>query len=284
MLALIDGDIVRYRTGFASNDVNEAIACARANETIEQILGATNATEFRVYLSDSTQNNFRTKLYPAYKASREGQPKPVHHAALGDFLKSEWGAIVTEGQEADDALGIDQTTEWEKEWHTFEPFTRTILCSIDKDLLQVPGLHYNWVRNEFIEQNYYEGLRRFYLQCLTGDRTDDVYGIHGIGPKKAELAIQSCQSEAEIFNVVRNMWNDDERLLLTGRLLWVRRHEGELWQFPTCTTQDTTAQLLFSNTTPEESDLSLVLGTPETIGHQPVGSPEVDTTKKSSEL
>lgn len=236
MLALIDGDIVRYRTGFASNDVDERIALWRANETMEQILRAVGATEYRVYLSDSKENNFRYKLFPQYKISREKYPKPKHHEALGKFLREEWDAVTATGQEADDALGITQSSfilnddpEYGGSGHD------CIICSIDKDLLQVPGQHYNWVKNEFQEQTYIDGLRCFYGQCLTGDRTDDVSGIQGIGPKKAAKALAGTSNEREMFQVVKEMWNNDEALLLTGRLLWIRRKEEELWSFPSTT-------------------------------------------------
>lgn len=284
MLALIDGDIVRYRTGFASNDVDEKIALWRANETMEQILTAVGATEYRVYLSDSKENNFRYKLFPGYKASREKYAKPKHHEALGNFLKQEWGAEVTSGQEADDALGIFQSCG--NGYSDLGPEYETIICSIDKDLLQVPGRHYNWVRNEFTEQTYIEGLRSFYVQCLTGDRTDDVLGLQGIGPKKAAKALAGTSNEQEMFDVVRRMWGNDEALLLTGRLLWIRRKEEELWEFP-FTTQGTTQRL------PSSTMKQKVLGpcsahgtqeTPESDGVPEAGQLVDDTTKMESSV
>lgn len=280
MLALVDGDIVRYRTGFASNDVSEAIACARANETMEQILNAVKATEYRVYLSDSKENNFRYKIYPRYKESREKQPKPVHHEALKLFLEQEWGAVVTPGQEADDALGIDQTLGsfngktsgfQPEDGGSIPPPRSTIICSIDKDLLQVPGLHYNWVRNEFKEQTYIEGLRCFYEQCLSGDRTDDVFGIQGIGAVKSKRALAGCETEEEMIEVCRGMWMDDDALLLTGRLLWVRRYEGEMWKF---TTQDTEVKSQSLVKRLRVQDPSSEHGIPEPNGAPEHGSPE----------
>jgi DNA polymerase-1 len=245
VLALIDGDIVRYRTGFASNDVDERIALWRANETIEQILSAVGATEYRIYLSDNKDNNYRYKLYPQYKASREKQPKPVHHEALKDYLIQEWGAIVTPNQEADDALGIDQTDRLppvvtDTGEIEYANYSRTVICSIDKDLLQVPGRHYNWVRNEHQTVTAAEGIRRFYVQCLTGDRTDDIPGIHRVGPKTAEKILGEASEESEYYQLVKTAWQNDEQFHLVAKLLWVRRYEGEIWQPPLqSTTPDT---------------------------------------------
>jgi hypothetical protein len=280
MLAIVDGDIVRYRTGFASNDVNEAIACARANETMEQILGATGANRYRVYLSDSLENNYRTKLSPTYKSSRLKQPKPIHHEALGLFLKQEWGAVVSPLQEADDALGIDQTFFVENGGYYDYDYGESVICSIDKDLLQVPGKHYNWVKNEWFEQNYLEGLRCFYVQCLTGDRTDDVSGIQGIGPVKAGRALAGCETEEEMIEVCRGMWNDDAAFQLAGSLLWVRRYEGEMWSF----TRGIKQKSLSSNMQHEEQDPSSEHGSPGRNGVPPVGLQEADMTPTDSPL
>lgn len=276
MLALVDGDIVRYRTGFASNDVDERIALWRANETMQIILEAVKATDYRLYLSDTKDNNYRYKLSPSYKSSREKQAKPVHHEAIKQYLMEEWGAMITDGQEADDALGIDQTFYYENGGHYDYGYGDSVICSIDKDLLQVPGHHYNWVKDERKEQNWIEGLRCFYEQCLSGDRTDDVRGLQGIGAVKSKRALEQCKTEQEMFNVVRGMWNDDEGLLLAGRLLWVRRKPEELWEFPSIT-QGTIQTSLSSNMEAKAAAPSSVLGIQGTNGVREHGS-QMDAT------
>jgi 5'-3' exonuclease len=108
----------------------------------------------------------------------------------------------------------------------------TIICSYDKDMLQVPGLHYRFPTREFIEIDELTGLRNFYSQFLIGDRVDDIKGVYGLGPKKTEHLLRSCTNEKELFGRVRHKYNDDERLLKNGQLLWVRRKENEIWAFP----------------------------------------------------
>lgn len=288
MIALIDGDIVRYRTGFASNDVDEGIALWRANETMDQILRATGATEFIVFLSDRKENNFRYKLYPGYKASREKTPKPIHHEAIGRFLEKEWDARIAVGQEADDALGIAQTENFERTWvdggprgewveavNTIGP---SVICSIDKDLLQVPGRHYNWVKGEFYEQTWLEGLRSFYAQTLSGDRVDDVFGIDGIGAAKSKKALRNAESEEEMIYICRQMWDDDDKFTLAGKLLWVRRFPEEDWDWRSIT-QDSEAKLRSSYKPSEEKDKLLEHGLAEKSGVPEHGTPTDDTTK-----
>jgi hypothetical protein len=230
LIALIDGDVIVYRTGWASEDETEAIACVRANKTIEDILGATGADSFQVWFSDHLENNFRFKFDPNYKISRQSQPKPRHYHALKLFLKYEWNAQVTEGQEADDELGIRQSVLLEL------PYNRgdysSVICTNDKDLLQVPGLHYNFVTKKALEQDYVSGIRSFYSQFLIGDRTDDIEGVRGIGPKTTMKLLGHLETEQEMFEKVRYYYKDDERLLKNGRLLWVRREPNQIWNFP----------------------------------------------------
>lgn len=236
MIALIDGDVVVHRCGYVSENDPEAIAKYRANDMIEIMLAETNATGYEIYLSDSAQNNFRYAVDPTYKGNRKA-PKPKHYQALKDFLLESWEANVSLGMEADDSLGIRQTEELRK----FDPdpaywaqtkFLPTVICSVDKDLLQIPGNHFNFVKKEFCTIDYVEGCRQLYRQMLIGDPTDNVRGVDKIGKVKAGKLIDPLEDELDMFNVVRPLYNDDERLLKNGRLLYIRREDNEVWQFP----------------------------------------------------
>ncbi len=58
--------------------------------------------------------------------------------------------------------------------------------SIDKDLDMIRGWHYNFIKDKkyFIDDQ--QAIKHFYTQILTGDRVDNIIGLRGIGPKKAE--------------------------------------------------------------------------------------------------
>jgi 5'-3' exonuclease len=68
------------------------------------------------------------------------------------------------------------------------------------------------------------------MQCLTGDRSDNIKGIDGIGPKKAEKILDGCITEQELFNAVREAYSNDEEFIMNGRVLWIRRQENEDWK------------------------------------------------------
>ena len=214
MLALLDGDIIGYRCAASAENDPVEIALIRTDKLLQDILHETGASSFKCYLTGSS--NFRKELFPDYKANRK-QPRPTHLEACRQFLCKEYGAVITDGHEADDELGINQTEE-------------SITCSIDKDLLQIPGRHYNFVKREFKEVLYIDGIRHFYAQMLIGDRSDNVTGVEGIGEKKAAKLLNSITNEEEMFDCVRELYKDDYRFLLNGQLLWIWREYKGIWQ------------------------------------------------------
>lgn len=216
MHALLDGDIVAYRSAASAENEPVEVALIRTDKFIQDILYKTSAESFKCYLSGST--NFRKEIYPLYKANRI-QPKPIHLEACRELLCVDYNASITDGHEADDELGMAQRSN-------------TIICSIDKDLLQIPGSHYNIVKEEFSEIGEFEGLVNFYTQMLVGDKSDNIEGIRGIGPVKARKYLEGCQSELELFDTVQNLYSDDYRLLMNGQLLWIWRTYKGIWQPP----------------------------------------------------
>lgn len=232
--ALIDGDIVSYASAASCEKWEkgemvslepEEVALLRADQFMRNILESVGAKDYRNFLSGS--NNFRFEVYPEYKANRT-QPDPVHRKACKEFLAREWNAEVTDGHEADDAMGINQ-------------HDKSVICSIDKDLDMIPGFHYSWpimrkgevVREGRIyEVSEIEGLKSFYRSLLVGDRTDNIIGVAGIGKTKAAKLIDPLETETEMFQVVRDLYTDDDRLLMNGRCLWILRKEGAVWEFP----------------------------------------------------
>ena len=227
MLSLIDGDIVQYRCAWASNNDPVGIAIARTDEMIDQILNDTKADTFEIYLSDNYTNNFRYTIDPTYKANRKDVARPVWYREIKEHLFDKWNAELSLGMEADDSLGIRQTDAI-----CAEQEENCVICSIDKDLLQIPGFHYNFVKKTRSYVEHMDGVRQLYLQMLIGDTSDNVKGVDRIGPVKAGKLLNHIINEYDMFGVVRGLYNDDERLLRNGRLLYIRREDNEIWNFP----------------------------------------------------
>jgi DNA polymerase-1 len=198
------------------------VATSRTDFLINAALEDVGATSLRIYLSDSLDNNYRYHIDNSYKAHRIDQPKPVHYDLLKEHLILKWGAKIAHNQEADDALGIDQTNEGDD----------SIICSIDKDLLQIPGNHYHLVKKERLFIEPIQGTRWFYQQLLIGDPVENVKGVFGVGPIKAAKLLGEVDNEEEMFTLTRKLYDDDDRLLINGRLLKIRTREDEIWNFP----------------------------------------------------
>ena len=216
MKVLIDGDICAYRTAAASEEADENICLLRLDRMIREILHVTGADTYEIYLSG--EDNFRYTIFPEYKANRKDVVKPRWLQACREYLATEWKARFAHGCEADDLMAIEQMKG-----------NQTIICSIDKDLLMIPGHHYNFVKNEWTTIDYFGGLKRFYEQLLKGDRSDGIPGVAGLGEKKAARMLEGCTTEQEMFDICRQAYNDDELMFVYGSCLWIQRAEGETW-------------------------------------------------------
>ena len=236
MQALIDGDIVVYSNAASAELDPVEVAYMRIDQMMHSILDTTGSDTFRVFLSGS--NNFRHEIYPEYKANRKDMVDPRWRSACKEYLVREWAAEVTDGYEADDALGINQDKAGHtNKWHEGE--YSTIIATVDKDLDMIPGMHYSWpivrkgnvVREGRIyEVSEIEGLRSFYRSLLVGDRTDNIFGVDGIGKVKAAQMIDNLETEEEMFERVAELYQGDmDRLRINGDCLWIQRQEHQRW-------------------------------------------------------
>lgn len=170
----------------------DKLATKFCDNLVNQILKKTGCDSQTLYLGGKF--NFRKFLDPEYKANRKDLPKPLHKENIREHLIKNWGAEVVEYIEADDAIAIAQNT------------SDTIICSIDKDMKQVPGHHYHIVNDEFFEIDELEGWKNLFKQCLTGDIADNVQGMSGIGEKKATKMLADCSSYEELRDKVHGAW------------------------------------------------------------------------------
>lgn len=207
------GDIVAYRTSSSSELEGEWVALERCNRLMEQIIWETNASSYLCWIGGS--NNFRKEIDPEYKAHRKDKPKPIHLQACREFLVTNWNTKVTDGCETDDMLALSQTQD-------------TIICSIDKDLLQVPGLHYNFVKGEEYLISRYDGLKNFYRGLIIGDVADNIKGVAGLGKVKTERILNELEPN-EYNLATQELYGDLERYERNKKLMWLWREEGGTW-------------------------------------------------------
>jgi DNA polymerase I len=127
---------------------------------------------------------------------------------------------VKDGIEADDTLGILCT-------HPKLVPGKRIVVTIDKDLLQIPGHHYNPDRDEKRVVSLDGGDRWFFQQVLTGDATDNYPGCPGIGPKRASGILDATEPDTRWSAVVaayKAMGLTEANALVQARLARILRH------------------------------------------------------------
>lgn len=221
MIALIDGDILCYRIGFATQEDSEDIAIRTMAKFLEDMMMfEVDCSEWNTYLTGSSNYRHDYAVTAPYKGNRKGE-KPTHHGLLREYLQYAWNGDVYEGIEADDAIAISAT----------ELGDDSVIVSLDKDFDQVQGWHYNFVKKEKYYITADEGLYNFYCQFLVGDRIDNIVGVKGIGPKKAEKLLAG-KTEREMFDICVEQLGSEERAIENGILLYLQRKEGEIWSPP----------------------------------------------------
>jgi hypothetical protein len=176
--------------------------------------------DFNTYLTGRENFRFDIAKSHQYKGNRKETEKPIYLYHCREYMIDSYSAVVSQGEEADDLISKAAA---ELGYHC-------VVASIDKDMLQLPCWHFNFGRNEWTKVTPEEGLKFFYTQILTGDRADNIIGLYGIGPKKADKLLQDCNTEDDLWSAVVKAYDGDtERVIENARLLWLRRYEGELW-------------------------------------------------------
>ncbi len=259
-LALIDGDVVVYAAGFASDaaakkelldklggDKEEyaahveehgkpfeplAYALKGTNQMLDSIPNKVDADDSVIYLSHPV--NYRESFYPEYKLNRNTAHKPHWYDEIKEHLLNRHAATYSQiGDEADDAMGMAQMD-------SLRQGRETIICTVDKDLDMIPGLHYNWSKTKRDNGVYTmedpEGLRLFYTQMLTGDTSDNIPGMYAkLGMKAAArwlIPIEGMDTEREMYEYVLDVYKGDEEFVhLNAKLLWIKR-DNNWWAEP----------------------------------------------------
>ena len=252
MLALVDGDVLCYlacksrwvdekgnvlvfseedkalKTFTKEQDRYYLEECwQNFNTQLHDYLENVFATQF--LMAVKSESNYRDSLYPLYKANRKAIPNRNEFVPILRKLAVHEGvAIEATGREADDLLRMwaEQAKRAGDEY---------VIMSNDKDLKCIPGKHYDIKRNEFYEVSEEYAVRFSYQQLLSGDSTDNVPGLPGIGPVKAAKFIAQCQNEEEMQEVVVALYEEyfgsewKSYLLSNGKMIYIQKHESDFF-------------------------------------------------------
>ena len=256
-LALLDMDILRYELGSVQADHpflhGEKIPASvemihrLVDERVESILKATGAIDYIAYLTGPGNFRFDIATLQPYKGNRDSVEKPYHWKTVDEYVRLKYFPKEVCGQEADDALAIEQRRNIGSGFNT-------VICSRDKDLRTCEGYHYSWACGDFQKEKplYYierlEGTKFFFKQMLTGDTTDNIIGCgkkiiltyksgakagqeylrrQGVGPVAADKILTKGKCPNDWYNLVRDNYkavfgdDADRAMLENARLLYI---------------------------------------------------------------
>lgn len=246
---LLDGDILVYQaTISAEKEINwgdglwtlhcyEDEALGYFKEQLNYILDSTKIKDCKIFLTGN--RNFRKKIHKEYKANRSNKRKPMLIGWLKDYLVQNYDAIVHNGIEADDAIGVYSVNEG------------SVIVSKDKDLLTIKGEHWSPDKG-FFEVSQQEADYNFHMQTLTGDSTDNYKGCPSVGPVKARKVLDCEEPWAAIVEAFSSAGLTEEDAITQARLARILR--------------------------PNEFDLQnneVLLWTPETASTNPPTTPKI---------
>ena len=183
---------------------------------------ALHHTDLQMFIGG--EGNFRYDIYPEYKGKRSPMSRPIHEEEIRNYLIKHWGAQVVDEEEVDDRVSYMQCLS--------EPKS-TCIVSIDKDLLNTPGYNYNYDKEKLVFITPEEANLNFARQLLTGDSTDNIPGLKGVGKIGAMKVLPSYRDDwldvvkAEYLRVWGDGW--EKQINLNGSLLWMRRKPYEVW-------------------------------------------------------
>lgn len=178
----------------------------------------------------SGTGNWRKEIYPEYKANRANQPKPTYLEDVREYMLTKWKAQIVNDIEVDDMCGIRLTEEGDK----------ALCVSLDKDLLTVPGFHYNFNTEVMQLVSPADALRNFYKQLITGDGSDNVPAFDGKLRNSTPQFVQklldpiAAMSDAlEMYNYVKDLYSDVNIMHRNAKVLYIQQQHGAQWQPPT---------------------------------------------------
>ena len=209
-LILIDGSAYIFRAYYALPPMS------RSDGTpVNAVFGFTNmlvkliedySQEKLVVIFDAARENFRNKIYPAYKANRGDTPEDLipQFALIKNCVKAfNIPQLELEGYEADDIIATYTNLAQKNHLHS-------LIISSDKDLMQLvndkvemldPMKNKHIGVNEVIEKFGVEPEKVVQIQALTGDKVDNIPGAPGIGPK---TALELIKEFGDIDSLIKN--------------------------------------------------------------------------------
>jgi DNA polymerase-1 len=223
MIALIDGDVLFYMAMW------EAESKEHARENFDSLF--TSITEslfvddYAMAIGNNEGSNFRYDIYDKYKANRtksKSERPEWFYDLKSDIVNDYDGCIFADYCEADDLIRI-----WANQIEDY------IVVSVDKDLDCIKGKHYNPRKDLIYTIQEEDANYNYWKQIIMGDSTDNIPGVPGIGPKKAEKLLLEEPPAVAACKAYEKHYGEEgyNYLLANGKLIHILRTPTDYFNF-----------------------------------------------------
>lgn len=171
---------IDFGDGFGGKIVDFDAAWARVREAIDLWHSAFDAQPV-ICIGDRRGQYFRNDIWPTYKANR-GEPLELV-GQLREALIDEYYTKAKPGLEGEDVAGILLTSPRHLKG-------KKMIIGVDKDLLTLPGWHYNPMKGQKFYVYPHEADWWTAYQTLVGDVTDGFPGCKWSGPGHARRHLE----------------------------------------------------------------------------------------------
>ncbi len=224
----VDADSIIYRVAASTDSM--ASARSKFDKFLSNIMELTDSVEgFVAVRAKDKESNFRYEVADDYKANRSNSkqdPKVIERVDMLYEYAWDEGCIPSEGCEADDVVSI-----WAQEAKVGG--ASHVIAHIDKDIDMIEGWHYNFNRNDLYEVTPEKAYFNLCSQLLTGDPSDNIKGLHMVGPQKAKKLLKDKSVEEMFEKIVKEWWKRypdtwEEELNKCFNLIYIRRRWEDL--------------------------------------------------------
>lgn len=240
----IDADMLCY-VGGGKEGTTVATSRGIVNRMVQDFIDHASAESAVLHMTASGSLKGDRVLMPiGYQNHRKSGRRPENWQYLRDWITGYEGTNFKVktwfDREADDGFGWVSTSR-----------PLDVICTNDKDMRMLPGLHLDWVTKQMVEvpKDCYElvangkvyGYKWFLLQMLQGDTADGIRGIgkfswapRGVGDKTAEKFLKHTTTKEEGVQAVIELYEcafGDSwgyEFAQQAILLWIRRGKSAL--------------------------------------------------------
>lgn len=207
------------------------IAIFRLDDMVSKTLRHYGDGTYEAYIAG--EGNWRKDIYPEYKANRACLKRPEWLEHVREHAVLKWKAQIVNDREVDDMCGICVTQEQNQG-------NQPVLVSLDKDLRQVAGRHYNFVKEVEETISPLEALRIFYKQVITGDLSDHVPAFDGKFRSTVPKFVEELLRPIDEMTTAEEMWahvvgvydGEDTIAKRNASVLYVQRDWDDQWKPP----------------------------------------------------